>query len=230
MFTRAPRRGLVGLAGAAVSLTLVACGSGAIAAPVTSTVLTVLTTPVTQTATVTTVRPDVTVIRTVTKPALPAVTKVSTTTKSVMTTRPAPPPVTETVTITQTKHADAVTVLADPPAGDGGNLGPSCNSDVPTIVLQAITSGLSSDGIARAAGIHAMTESIDHPGTYLIAALFRPGGVAVWGIQGLSVFHWVEPANALARQLTVTRVTPGSEPFIDSASFDVQHAEQCVGD
>ena len=50
-----------------LGLSLIACGSRAVAAPVSSTVSTFLTTSVTQTATVTTVRPDVTVTRTVTK-------------------------------------------------------------------------------------------------------------------------------------------------------------------
>ena len=118
-------------------------------------------------------------------------------------------------------------VVAAPRAADTA---PACASDVPTVVLQAITSGLSSDGISRAAGIHAVTESTDHPGTYLVAAQFNPGGVAVWGIEGLSRFNWIEPGNSLARQLTVNRILPGSGPFIDPSSLDVQRAEHCIGD
>lgn len=220
-----------GLRGGAVAalavsaLVLTGCTAGTSAAPAVTETVTLTGSGSTVTATAVS---TATTAVTVTTTSVGTVVRMAVTTKTV---EHSQPPTTITVPTTvirlevrETQATTTVTSAADP------GTSPACNPVVPTVVLQAVSNGLSADGISRAAGIHAVTESIDHPGTYLVAAQFNPGGVAVWGIQGLSRFSWIEPANALARELTVTGVVPGNGPVFDGSSLDVQHAEHCIGD
>lgn len=143
---RSQSRVSLGMATAVLALTLVGCQSGTTAAPVTSTVTSVLTSELTQTATVTTTDtitgPDITVMRTTTKPAPAPVTKLVTKTATATVTKSLPVTVTSEASTTEQESTgddggSARLAKAEQAADDiaeaasaAGWTGPICDPDV----------------------------------------------------------------------------------------------------